>query len=65
MKKKIKDLTLEEMNKICRQYKVCLYCPLKTDKSSVRCNCYRDIMIDVIVAFDLDTEVEVDESNND
>lgn len=61
MKKKIKDLTLEDMNKICKEHQLCSYCPLKTDKTSVKYDCYRDIMVDVLVSFDLESKVEIDE----
>lgn len=55
MKKKIKDLTPEEKNKICAKFVhteyECLYCPLSFER-----NC-----IDIC----LEREVEVDESHND
>lgn len=35
MKKKIKDLTLEEMFKICKSHNLCDYCELKSIKKKL------------------------------
>ena len=51
MKKKIKDLTLEEMNKICKKQFTCRNCPLKS--SFKTCIKYWGVY--------LEREVEVDE----
>lgn len=60
MKKKIKDLTLEEVNKICYKNSICSGCPLmKADKSAL-CFCYKDIVTD-LTKFNLESEVEVNE----
>lgn len=55
-KKKIKDLTLEEKNKICNNYSYCHSCPLSflVNRSIV---CCKDVDKDV----DLEKEVEVDD----
>lgn len=59
MKKKIKDLTLEEMFKICKSHNLCVDCNLQSIKTG--CRCYKEIMSEVLVNFDLEREVEVDE----
>ena len=53
MKKKIKDLTSEEKEKICVRHFSCRFCPLRlaNGKGSFACA--------------YDEEIEVDESNND
>lgn len=53
MKKKIKDLTVEEIKSICDRSPFCHKCPLK---NHIKC-CYIDT--------DLEREIEVYESNND
>ena len=50
MKKKIKDLTIEEIKKICRKYMDCEACPL--DLSPCPATIYDE---------DLKREIEVDE----
>lgn len=69
MKKKIKDLTLEELNDICIKQRMfnqdvtnCLTCPLKFGYSS---SCWRSkVMVDrdfQLSHFDIEKNVEVDE----
>lgn len=57
MKKKIRELTDEEMDKICdknyKKYKTCYDCPLKAGMDSNNCLKY--------LGLDLDQEVEVEE----
>ena len=53
MKKKIKDLTLEEYQKICSKYSICLCCPYR--------NCDFGIWICELRSKTSETEVEVDE----
>ena len=54
MKKKIKDLTEEEFEKVCnnnyKKYKTCYNCPLQLEEGSC---CFKYL--------DLDKEIEVDE----
>lgn len=62
MKKKIKDLTLEDdvEKSICEKYKNCIDCPLRS-KSSY---CYYDYLLakqQNKYQIDLEREVEVDE----
>ena len=63
MKKKIKDLTLEECKKICNEHFNCSDCPLMMVEMEDRYLCYWDkVRIDkAIKTFDLESEVEVDE----
>lgn len=55
-KKKIKDLTVEETEKICDKHYVCNECPLDTPS-------YKPCMKNIIQSYkeDLDKEVEVEE----
>lgn len=54
MKKKLKDLTDEEMKKICynnyKKYKTCYNCPLQIGEN----NCFKFV--------DLDKEIEVEDN---
>lgn len=54
MKKKIKDLTLEEIMKICKN-NFCTFCPIK----DVLCHC--ELKIPTIDEIDANTEIEVEE----
>ena len=67
MKKKIKDLTLEEARKICELYYNCNRCPLNISKKATYIPCYIDKLIcdKHLTYYQLNKEVEVDESNND
>lgn len=63
MKKKIKDLTLEDANKICNnggKYLPCDRCPLSFGRKST--SCYRTLLLGVHgKKLNLDKEVEVNE----
>ena len=67
MKKKIKNLTIEEANKICNnggKYLPCDRCPLSFGRDTALC--YRDILQEIHKKkFNLDKEVEINESDND
>ena len=58
MKKKIKDLTLEECEKLCHKRPTCTRCPIKEF-------CYNYFCDVQDRALKYKREVEVDESNND
>lgn len=61
MKKKIKDLTLEEIKKICNKYS-CNECPLNIPHS---CHCYGLALVQGFRwTIKEEREVEVDESNS-
>lgn len=62
MKKKIKDLTIKECDKICNKQPYCSVCPLRYENY---CR-YEKLMVDEEEkAFNLEREVEIDESDND
>ena len=52
IKKKIKDLTQEECEKICKEYSSCVYCPLL---ETIKCVEYREESLEV--------EIEVKEND--
>lgn len=54
IKKKIKDLTLEECDKICKKYELCYGCPLE---ETIKCIYYNEEA--------LEEEVEVEENGNE
>lgn len=65
MKKKIKDLTLEEATKICEKNLHCDKCPLLLFIKRSRTYCYHVFLLATNgKKVDLDKEVEIDESNN-
>lgn len=67
MKKKIKDLTYEEAKVICNKYDSCNKCPLNLNKKSPCIPCYLDkLQCDkYITYYQLNKEIEINESNND
>ena len=60
MKKKIKDLTLEECKKICRNTECCDDCPLFYGENKY-CRAIELAIIENNKSIDLEIEVEVDE----
>ena len=62
MKKKIKDLTLEEAIKICCSYfwNICHNCPLKY-KNNRLCHKIKLVIMEEEKDFDSEREVEVDD----
>ena len=67
MKKKIKELTLEEARVICNKNISCSNCPLNFNKKATTIPCYLDKLKcdEYTTYYQLNKEVEVDESNND
>ena len=63
MKKKLKDLTLDDCNKICDSMTECDYCPLRNVKQTLTNMCWFDRMT-VQIDFDENKEVELDETDN-
>lgn len=66
MKKKIKDLTLEEMQKICNKHYYCRNCPLflkqiEGENGFIDYQCAHELDYDYIDKKELEKEVEVDE----
>ena len=62
MKKKIKDLTFEECQRICDKRITCLNCPIRYSSNSCRLMVLREMQYEP--KDELEREVEIDESKN-
>lgn len=62
-KKKIKDMTIEELEKICDQHRVCNNCPLDTPNAYYK-HCMKNIITDNKEYLEKEIEVEDDKEEN-